>query len=92
MTAEPLLSVRDLSIAFRHGGRETLAVDRISFDIGKGETMALVGESGSGKSATALAILKLLPYPAARHPVGHHHLQGSRVRGDDRAGDAAGAR
>ena len=38
MSAEPLLSVRDLSVAFRHGGRETLAVDRVSFDIGKGET------------------------------------------------------
>jgi microcin C transport system ATP-binding protein len=94
MTAEPLLSVRDLSIAFRHGGRETLAVDRISFDIGKGETMALVGESGSGKSATALAILKLLPYPAARHPSGTITFKGHefvamteremrQVRGDD---------
>jgi microcin C transport system ATP-binding protein len=61
---EPLLSVRDLSIAFRSGGRETLAVDRISFDIAKGETLALVGESGSGKSVTALSILRLLPYPA----------------------------
>ena len=71
MTAEPLLSVRDLSIAFRRsGGQETLAVDHISFDIAKGETLALVGESGSGKSVTALSILKLLPYPAARHPSG----------------------
>ncbi len=78
MTAAPLLSVRDLSVAFRHGGRETLAVDRVSFDIGKGETMALVGESGSGKSVTALSILKLLPYPAARHPIRQYRLQGSR--------------
>ena len=45
---EPLLSIRDLSIAFGSGAREFLAVDRISFDIGKGETVALVGESGSG--------------------------------------------
>src|ERR1700674_4507961 len=70
MTAEPLLSVRELSVAFRQGGRETVCVDRVSFDIGKGETLALVGESGSGKSVTALSILKLLPYPAARHPSG----------------------
>src|SRR5271154_2758124 len=70
MSKDLCLCVRDLSIAFRSGGRETLAVDRVSFDIVKGECMALVGESGSGKSATALSIMKLLPYPAARHPSG----------------------
>src|SRR3954464_4780867 len=70
MTEESLLCVRDLSVAFRQGGRAVLAVDRISFDIRKGETVALVGESGSGKSATALSVMKLLPYPAARHPSG----------------------
>src|SRR6202161_3534788 len=78
MTEELCLSVRDLSIAFRSGGRETLAVDRISFDIKKGECLALVGESGSGKSATALSILKLLPYPAASHPSGSIHFHGQR--------------
>jgi len=70
MKAETLLSVRDLSVSFRQGTRETLAVDRISFDIAEGETVALVGESGSGKSATALSVMKLLPYPAAHHPSG----------------------
>ena len=69
MTA-PLLSVRDLSVAFTQGGRTTTAVDHISFDIGKGETVALVGESGSGKSVSALSVLKLLQYPAASHPSG----------------------
>jgi microcin C transport system ATP-binding protein len=69
-SSEPLLTVTDLSIAFGQGGRQTLAVDRISFDIRKGETVALVGESGSGKSTTALSVLKLLPYPAASHPSG----------------------
>ena len=63
-------AVRDLSVAFRHGARETLAVDRVSFDIAKGETVALVGESGSGKSVTALSVMKLLPYPSAHHPSG----------------------
>src|ERR1700738_2317457 len=71
MLAEgPLLVVRDLSVAFRQGQRETLAVDGISFSVKKGETLALVGESGSGKSVTALSIMKLLPYPSARHPSG----------------------
>ena len=67
---ELLLSVRDLSVAFRQGERETLAVDNVSFGVAKGETVALVGESGSGKSVTALSIMKLLPYPSAWHPSG----------------------
>src|SRR5580704_1611326 len=94
MSAEPLLSIRDLSVAFAQGGRETLAVDRVSFEIGKGETVALVGESGSGKSVTALSIVKLLPYPSARHPSGEVRFKDQellrlserdmrRVRGDD---------
>jgi microcin C transport system ATP-binding protein len=94
MTAEPLLTVEDLSIAFRQGARETLAVDRVSFDIKKGETVALVGESGSGKSVTALSVMKLLPYPAASHPSGRIMFKGKdllslpereirHIRGDD---------
>ena len=63
--SEKLLEVKDLSVAFSQGGRTTLAVDKVSFDIAKGETLALVGESGSGKSVSALSILKLLPYPSA---------------------------
>jgi len=70
VTVAPLLSVRDLSVAFAQGGTESLAVDHVSFDVGKGETVALVGESGSGKSVSALSVLKLLPYPAASHPSG----------------------
>ena len=76
MTTEPLLTVKDLSIAFGAGARQVLAVDRISFSIKKGETLALVGESGSGKSATALSIMKLLPYPAASHPSGQVMFKG----------------
>jgi microcin C transport system ATP-binding protein len=78
-TFQPLLSVNDLSIAFRQGARENLAVSGVSFDIRKGETVALVGESGSGKSVTALSVMKLLPYPAARHPSGSIRFKGQEL-------------
>ncbi|OYU49672.1 MAG: microcin ABC transporter ATP-binding protein [Rhizobiales bacterium PAR1] len=69
-TSSPLLSVRDLSVAFRQGGRTSVAVNHVSFEINRGETLAVVGESGSGKSVSALSVVKLLNYPAASHPSG----------------------
>ena len=78
---QPLLDVRGLSVAFGN----TLAVDRVSFSIRRGQCVALVGESGSGKSVSALSILKLLPYPAASHPSGTIHFKGRELlRADDR--------
>ncbi|MAU20295.1 MAG: microcin ABC transporter ATP-binding protein [Martelella sp.] len=85
MTKTPLLSVKDLSVAFRQGGADNLAVDRVSFDIMPGEVVALVGESGSGKSVTAASVLRLLPYPAASHPSGEILFEGrDLLKADDR--------
>lgn len=73
---EQLLSIEDLSVEFISGENVQRAVNNISFSINKGETLALVGESGSGKSVTAHSILRLLPYPLARHPSGKIIYQG----------------
>jgi len=70
MTDTPLISIRNLSVAFNQGKEQVTAVHDVSFDIRSGQTLALVGESGSGKSVTAHSILRLLPYPAASHPSG----------------------
>jgi microcin C transport system ATP-binding protein len=78
---EPLVKISDLSVSFGQGERETRAVRHVSFDIGRGETVALVGESGSGKSVTALSILQLLPYPTAHHPSGSVLLEGEELMG-----------
>jgi len=67
-----LLQVENLSVAFR----DRVVAKDIGFSIERGETLALVGESGSGKSVTALSILKLLPYPLARHPSGRILFKG----------------
>jgi microcin C transport system ATP-binding protein len=83
--ASPLLSVSDLSVAFRQGGTDNLAVDRVSFDLMQGRTLAVVGESGSGKSVTALSVVRLLPYPAAHHPSGEILFKGRDILKADEA-------
>ncbi|MDA0788718.1 MAG: ABC transporter ATP-binding protein [Proteobacteria bacterium] len=78
---ENVLEINDLSVSFRG----VPAVKHVSFDIRKGETVALVGESGSGKSVTALSVLQLLPYPIASHPTGSVRVDGIETMGADKA-------
>ena len=61
----PLLSVEDLSVEFRTRDGVVKALDRVGFEIGRGETVGVVGESGSGKSVTAFSLMRILD-PAAR--------------------------
>ncbi|QKC73575.1 ABC transporter ATP-binding protein [Mesorhizobium loti] len=93
MTAGPVLDITGLSVSVRgeDGGREV--VSDLSFTLARGETLCIAGESGSGKSMTALAIMQLLPQPAARISSGTIRLgeteltdlderQMRRIRGD----------
>jgi microcin C transport system ATP-binding protein len=72
----PLIDVRNLSVRFAGAEPGVYAARNVSFDIRKGETLALVGESGSGKTVCALSILRLLPYPDASHPTGQIMFEG----------------
>jgi len=81
MSETPLLSVKDLAISFLTAQGESAAVQDVSFTLEAGETLALVGESGSGKSITALSVLQLLNYNAARHPAGSIRFKGQELVG-----------
>jgi peptide/nickel transport system ATP-binding protein len=60
---EDLVRIRDLSVRFYTYEGVVHAIDDLDLDIRRGETLGIVGETGSGKSMTALAILRLVPYP-----------------------------
>lgn len=78
---DPVLSIRDLSVAFPSHGARVAAVKGVSFDIMPGEILALVGESGSGKSVTALSILDLLPPMARARSTGSIRFSGRELIG-----------
>jgi len=76
----PVLTVKDLRVTFGDGDASVRAVRGVTFDLCRGETLALVGESGSGKSVTALAALQLLPQ-TAYFPTGEIVMCGTSVIG-----------
>src|SRR5687767_14902628 len=65
VTSQPgvVLSVRDLRTTFKTRHGTVRAVNGISFDVRRGETLGIVGESGSGKSVMALSLMRLVPAP-----------------------------
>ena len=76
-----LIEVRDLATYFHAEGEEARAVDGVSFEIKKGETLGLVGESGCGKSVTALSIMRLIPDPPGKIVRGQILLEGQDLVG-----------
>jgi peptide/nickel transport system ATP-binding protein len=84
--SEPVLSVRELRVAFPTRRRTLIAVDGVSFDIAPGEVLGVVGESGAGKSLTGAAIIGLLE-PPGRIVGGEVRLRGQRI--DDLPPEAA---
>lgn len=89
-----ILEIKDLQTHFYTHEGIVRACDRVSYQVGKGETLAVVGESGSGKSVTALSVLGLLPTPPARIEGGQILFKGQdllslsekqmqRIRGND---------
>ena len=73
------LEVKNLSVEFDVRGEPIKAVSDVSWNVKKGETLAIVGESGSGKSVSALAILKLIPDPPGKITSGSIFYEGEDI-------------
>ncbi|MFN6962799.1 MAG: ABC transporter ATP-binding protein [Pyrinomonadaceae bacterium] len=74
-----ILSVKDLATYFRTEDGEVKAVDGVSFELKKGETLGIVGESGSGKSVTNLSVMRLIPEPPGKIVRGEIIFDGTDV-------------
>ena len=76
-----LLSVKDLVVEYTAGGEVVHAVNGVSFEIKKGETLGLVGETGAGKTTIAKSIIRILPDPPAKVKGGEIILEGENLFG-----------
>ena len=80
MRDDILLSVEDLEVHFKTEGGIVKAVDGVSFQLRRGETLGIVGESGSGKSVTCNSIMRLIPSPPGRIAGGRILFEGRDLR------------
>src|SRR5258706_14649153 len=96
MNTDPLLRVNSLVTSFKTPAGEVRAVDHVSLELRRGETLGLVGESGSGKSMTAMSILRLVQPPGETrggpvtfngrpHPLALSESQKRKIRGAESA-------
>lgn len=74
---EKVLEVKDLHVSFKTYGGEVKAVRGVTFDLYKGETLAIVGESGCGKSVTSQSIMRLIPNPPGKIINGSINFKGN---------------
>ena len=79
MNEKPLLEVRNLSTQFHTQDGIVKAVDDVSYNVKRGETIALVGESGCGKTVSALSILRLIPDPPGKIVSGQIMFDGQDI-------------
>ena len=79
--ADKILEVEDLSVEFATYGGTVKAVRGVSFDVNRGETLAIVGESGCGKSVTVQAIMGIIPMPPGKITGGTAKLNGENILG-----------
>ena len=81
MSADPILKVEDLEVEFATYGGTVKAVRKVSFEVIRGETLAIVGESGCGKSVTVQSLMGLIPMPPGRITGGTATLNGENILG-----------
>jgi oligopeptide/dipeptide ABC transporter ATP-binding protein len=81
MSDDPILKVDDLEVEFATYGGTVKAVRKVSFEVARGETLAIVGESGCGKSVTVQSLMGLIPMPPGRITGGSATLNGKNILG-----------